>query len=251
MRIDLVAVSNWLGHHRRRLTGRPSGWPEHRIDRADEVGPLLYFAGPSPVFLLPPAMLVMQGAHRYGPGHPLVRGLAEGAEAMLRFYEEFAPADLAAMYRLPRRGRAGEELPPWTLPWLLRDAKPPAAEGGLPVSQGVSYYGPWTQAKAALEKRRLDGVRDAIARRGYRPAVFGHIEGHFLRRGGDVRFFVRGGKHRAAALVHLGWDRIPVRVRSTWPRLIDDGTESDWPLVRSGAVDAGLARDILQRYFET
>jgi hypothetical protein len=219
------------------------------IDSDEDIPTKLDWVGPSPVFLLPPVMMSLHGAHRFTGRHPFVRALAHGPEALERFYAEFSPANLAEMYQISLRGLRGEALPPWKLPWLEGGGKPPAAEVGLGLEHGVSYFGPCSPQKVAAEYQRLASVVASIEREGYRPDLHDHIAGHFLQIGKDFRFFVRGGKHRAAALVHLGYERIPVRVRSTWPRVIAAGTEQDWPLVRNGDVDQRLAVQILERYF--
>ena len=70
------------------------------------------------------------------------------------------------------------------------------------------------------------------------------------RVGGRYRFFVRRGKHRTAALVHLGWKSIPVRMRDWWPRLIDAQGVLDWPLVRDGKIAPEFAQAVPARYVE-
>lgn len=223
-----------------------------RINASDspDIPESLYFVGRSPVFMLPPRMLLLQGAHRFGHQHPFVAALSEGRDALERFYADFTPTNLAQMYHLPESGLLGEALEPWELPWLKRRREPPSPEAGLGLEHGVSYYGPVTSEKIDTEMRRLTTLVESIKAVGYRPQEHGHIGGHFLRRGNDFRFFVRGGKHRAAALVHLGHKRIPVVLRETWPRVVAQGTENEWPLVREGEIDSALAAAIFSRYFD-
>lgn len=151
------------------------------------------------------------------------------------------------MYHLPRVGRAGETLPPWTLPWLAA-TPPPAAEHGLGLEHGVSYFGPCTAAKVALEMERLTTTCASINARGYQPD--GEIEGLFLEHEGRLRFFVRGGKHRAAALVSLGFPSLRARLRKGWPPIARSVNVSTWPLVASGRLDANMALAIHERYFD-
>jgi hypothetical protein len=219
------------------------------IDSHEDIPSRLHWIGPSPVFFLPPEIMSLQGAHRFTGGHPFVRTIAHGPEVLERFYADFSPGSLAEMYQISIRGLRGEALPPWKLPWLEGGGKPPGAEAGLGLEHGVSYFGPCSPQKVAAEHQRLISVASRIEQEGYRPELRDHIAGHFLQMGKEFRFFVRGGKHRAAALVHLGYERIPVRVRSNWPRVIAAGTEQDWPLVKSGDVDQRLAAQILERYF--
>ena len=224
--------------------------PVIRLANNAELGRALFWAGPSPVFLLPPHMLVLQGGRPYTGDHPFIQALSQGPGALERFYGSFAPATLAAMYRIAPSGLAGEGLPPWELPWLARTRRPPRGEAGLGPEHGASFYGPCTPAKVALEHSRLTSLARDISEKGYLPDKYEHIEGHFFRRGQEFRFFVRGGKHRAAVLAFLGHELIPVRVRPSWPRAIEAGQEQDWPLVASGEVDAKLARGIFERYFD-
>jgi hypothetical protein len=223
--------------------------PEIRVNSEFEVAPTLYWTGRSPVFLLPPRLAVMQGGHSYSLEHPFVQALSEGPVALERFYKDRAPAGLAEMYKIPIKGLAGETLPPWELPWLTRTRGPPGAEGRLGIEHGVSYYGPCSPEKIELEHQRLTSLITKIRGGGYLPDKFGYIEGHFLRCGERIRFFVRGGKHRAAVLTYLGYDRMPVRVRQSWPRVIEAGREHEWPLVASGEIDVNLAKQIFARYF--
>lgn len=223
-----------------------------RINSSDspDIAENLYFVGKSPVYMLPVEMLLLQGALQYGPEHHFVAALSRGPSVLERFYSDFVPKNLAQMYRLREAGLEGEALDPWEIPWLKRRREPPAPEAGLGREHGVSFYGPCTPEKIDSEMHRLTSLVDSINAVGYRPDEHGHIKGQFLRRGNDFRFFVRGGKHRTAALVHLGHKRIPVAIREGWPRVVAQGSETDWPLVRSGEVDAALAAAIFSRYFD-
>jgi len=223
-----------------------------RIDASDspDIAESLYYVGKPLVYMLPPQMLLLQGAHRYGSTHPFVAALRDGSAVLERFYSAFSPKNLAQMYGLAETGLGGETLEPWEIPWLKRKRQPPSAEVGLGIEHGASYYGPCTPEKVDAEMLRLNSLVNSINAVGYRPQEHGHIRGHFLRSGNDFRFFVRGGKHRTAALVHLGHKRIPVTIAETWPRVIVQGSESEWPLVRTGEVDATFAAAIFSRYFD-
>lgn len=234
-----------------RLFKRKESHAVEFIDSDDDVPAKLYWRGPSPVFWLPPSMLTWHGTQRFVVNHPLVQAIAQGVVALERFYTEFRPANLAQMYGIAQTGLQGEALPPWCLPWCTwEEQKPPSSEAGLDAAHGVSYYGPCSSEKVALEYQRVCEVTNSIKTKGYLPGQQGHIEGCFMRSGSQFRFYVQGGKHRSAALVALGFERIPVRVRLTWPRVITAGTEGDWPMVRDGQVAHELAIRILARYFQ-
>ncbi len=212
---------------------------------------LPYWVGRSPVIYMPASLLVMQGALKFDRNHPFVRAITDGRPALEHFYRQFQPKDIAAMYGLNAK-TDGAELPPWELPWLLRERRPPPGELGLAASDGVSYFGPCSARKIDLELRRLTRLAGSIRRHGYRrrPIASMHIAGHFLRRGDELRFFVRGGKHRTAVLVALGYAHVPVRMRSTWPRLVSRDQVDDWPLVHAGAMSRAVALEVFDRYFQ-
>jgi len=198
---------------------------------------------------VPVAMLRMQGAFVYDASHPFVQALAHGPDRLSRFYAATQPADLADYYRLRRSGAAGETLPPWELPWYLRDQrKPPPGEADLGPEHGVSFYGPVTERKIQVEMARLQSAADSIRRVGYDPDRHGDIEGYVLRSGDAACFFVRGGKHRTAALSFLGLETIPVCFRGSLPRVVDEAQASAWPLVRSGAMAPEVATRLLRAY---
>lgn len=234
-----------------RLFSRQQNYPVEYIDGDQDVPGKLYWQGESPVFWLPPEMLTWHGTQRFVANHPLVQAITQGEHALQRYYTEFCPANLAQMHGVIETGLQGENLPPWCLPWCAwAEQRPPSAEAGLDAVHGVSYYGPCSPQKVAVEYQRMSYVTDSIVAKGYQPARNGHIEGYFMRSGARFRFFVQGGKHRAAALVALGFERIPVRIRQTWPRVIAAGSEKDWPMVRDGQLAPELAERVLARYFQ-
>lgn len=219
----------------------------------DEPGALIeatYWAEPALLRMhLPVAWLRMQGGYVYGPGHPFAIALRDGSAALTSFYASTRPVSLGEWYGLSRSQGLGCDLPPWELPWYKRDGREPlSGEGHLDASHGVSFHGPASSDKVAYEMRRLIQVRDSIAASGYRPEVYGDIEGYVLSAGGQACFFVRGGKHRAAALCHLGYATIPVTFRASLPRLVDESMAAHWPLVREGKMSVAVAQELLRRY---
>ena len=91
-------------------------------------------------------------------------------------------------------------------------------------------------------------MRASISRHGFDPDLYGDIEGYVMRDPTGVCFFVRGGKHRAAALTALGHTSITVGFRNSFPRLIDSAQAEQWPLVRQRKIDVSLAKQILACY---
>jgi hypothetical protein len=221
------------------------------VDPAADLPALLHWADESRSLrlMMPTSLLVMQGGVAYDGGHPFVRALREGPGALEAFYAAVRPVNLPALYGADPHG-PGSGLPPWELPWLNRPRTPPAPEGGLGVEHGVSFYGPASAEKIAFEHSRLVETEASIRRDGYQPERHGDINGHVLRDGDRFRFFVRGGKHRAAVLAHMGWPAVPVAFRPGWPRSIDSRDVGQWPLVQAGALSEAVARAIFVRYFQ-
>ena len=198
---------------------------------------------------VPISLLRMQGGFTYDLSHPFVQALNTGKTALWKFYEEFQPRSIAEFHKLYGVGRNGEDLPAWEVPWYLRKTRtPPPGENKLGPEHGVSFYGPATEQKVDLEMSRLRNVCENIKKKGFDPDTHGDIEGYVLRDGVKACFFVRGGKHRAAALASLGYDRVPVAFRRSFPRLIDTCQADYWPLVRNGSIDKSLAQDVLRVY---
>lgn len=198
---------------------------------------------------LPIELLRMQGGFVYDSTHPFVEALNTGDDALRRFYARFQPSSVAGFHRLEHVGRTGETLPPWEVPWYLRKSRtPPPGEKKLGPEHGVSFYGPVTEEKIELEMSRLQGVRDSIRDQGFSPDKHSDIEGYILRDGADACFFVRGGKHRAAALASLDYETVPVAFRRGFPRMVDTSQAEYWPLVRNGSMDLSLAQDVLRAY---
>ena len=209
-----------------------------------------YFVGQSPVLHIPIENIVIQGAHKMNSAHhPFLIALNAGVEVLSNFYKKFSPRNIIEMYNIAPQGLTGEGLAPWELPWLLRDRQHPPGEGGLSARHGVSYFGPCSEKKVQLEHGRLVSVMESIKANGYRPDLHSHISGHFLQNDDSFCFFIRGGKHRAAALAYLGYDRIPVRMRESWPRIVYRETAKYWPLVSSGEMDVSLAVEVFDKYF--
>jgi hypothetical protein len=94
--------------------------------------------------------LVMHRVFRYSGGwHPFVAALRDGPEVLDGFYRRVRPKNFAEYYRID----GGADLPPWALPWI--GFRPPKAEHGLGLEHGISYYGPASPEKVALENARL------------------------------------------------------------------------------------------------
>ncbi|MEM9205083.1 MAG: hypothetical protein AAGA88_02045 [Pseudomonadota bacterium] len=223
------------------------------INEEGDLIPWSHWIGPEELRLnVPVKLLVMQGGFDYGDEHPFVAALSKGRPALEAFYKSCQPLTIAEYYGFVGDRRLGHDLPPWELPWYARSKRlPPPGESGLGPEHGVSFYGPATPQKIDLEMMRLQGAAASIEKRGFKPDQYDDIRGYVLGSGSKARFFVRGGKHRAAVLYHLGYTHIPVAFRQNFPRLVSLDQAGEWPLVSSKQMDESLARDIFGRYFSS
>lgn len=201
---------------------------------------------------VPASNLVMQGALKFGDSsHPFVAALSQGKEALGHYYASRTPMSLCDLHSIAQASAADLRVPAWEVPWIQRVKRAaPPGECGLGPEHGVSFYGPVSPRKLALEHQRLTEIRDQIATKGYQPDLYGDINGYFMcdERGG-FRFFVRGGKHRAAVLAHLGWSKIPVVFKQDWPRAIWLEHASFWPMVSNGTLSEQAAKAVFLAYF--
>lgn len=224
---------------------------EEKIVRsADDLVELAYWIErPTLRLSVPVELLRMQGGFSYGPGHPFVQALVTGPDRLREFYRACQPTNLSEYYGIPAKDRLGWDLPAWELPWYGRRKRaPPPGECGLAAAEGVSFYGPVTETKLALETGRLQGLAAKVGSHGYNPDAYGDIEGYVIADADRAVFFVRGGKHRAAVLAAMGEKTIPVAFRASFPRIIHAQDAAHWPLVRSGHIEITLAREVLSAY---
>jgi hypothetical protein len=201
---------------------------------------------------VPTSMVVMQGGFPFADGwNPFVDSLRGGRGELARYYRDHTPRTLAEMYRLDVGDRVGGNCSPRLLPWLGDEREVAVGEMGLGPDHGVSLYGPVSPEKLDLEWGRLTETRNSIAAHGYQPEYFeGDINGQFLLAGDSFRFFVRGGKHRAAALASLGREEMTVTFRPGWTRAVDVSQHLMWPPVVTGQVSAEVAAAVFDRYFD-
>jgi len=204
--------------------------------------------------LLPTDALVMQGGIGFGdPSHPFVAAIREGCVALETYYSRVQPKSLVEWHQVDPADPRETAVPAWEVPWIERvDRLPPPGECGLVAEHGVSFYGPVTREKLSLEYRRLTSLAESIAANGYRPDRHGDIDGYFMfDEDSQFRFFVRGGKHRAAALAATGTAMVPVAFKQDWPRHVALRDSPDWPLVRDGQLSESVARQIFLKYFDS
>lgn len=210
------------------------------------------------------AQLLGRPIFGYGPKswHPFVAACAELLEdidtpyersVLKRFYETFTPQTISDACRLDYPGPLAD-IPAASLfePWLL--APPPFDDpyAGARAS-GSPLFGPLSQTAGEAEWRRLRGRVKSIQEYGYQPKLFarGLIRVTLLRCGGEQRYLVAHGQHRAAVLAAMGYERINVGVHVSDPPVVDEVEAHLWPHVRSGFLSQEQAVAMLRRYFTT
>ena len=98
-------------------------------------------------------------------------------------------------------------------------------------------HGPVSVAMGEITFARFTQIYDSIRRKGLRPFRAGrrNIVGSILVRGNDYRALIGSGKHRAAALLALEYERIPVQFGpSRFPAIVRREDAASWPTVRDG-----------------
>jgi hypothetical protein len=204
------------------------------------------------ILYIKPSRLKMHGGLSYDLSHPFLQAMRDGKSALMQFYQNFQPKNLAEMYSLVKISLSGEDLPPWVLPWMPEKINyAPTEEEGLSLSHGVSFYGPASLEKMDLEYTRLKSIEKSINEKGYDTKIGGHISGWFMQSGDDFVFFVRGGKHRAAVLTYLNPEGlIPVILRQDFPKAFFGEQSPSWDQVKNGSIDEKVAKNIFNCYFK-
>lgn len=127
------------------------------------------------------------------------------------------------------------------------------AEHGYPnvdQSFGHKFHGPVHPVKGRIEFERLTTVYKSIQRKGYL-RKHGDVRGCLLKRGGDMRFMIIGGFHRAAVMHVLSDGFIPVTFSSGISApLYDIDDVSHWPQVKSGLWTERWAEKYIDHIFD-
>ena len=177
--------------------------------------------------------------------------------ALQRFYRFFQP-ETAADYLCPDLPEGGPlattDAAAYIHPWSLRSPRQrlderrrqnreeerlaagfsglgtAAPRGGQPA--GVNRMGPVSPEKGRIEFNRLVKLADSINTRGYDRTMDLDIEAAAVRRGGEMRYVIVSGYHRAAVLAALGRKHIPVLLK---PRqILDEALLMNAPALRRG-----------------
>lgn len=118
--------------------------------------------------------------------------------------------------------------------------------------EGFQLFGPVSDAKGELEFKRIKEVSLSIKDKGYlrNNGPNGDIEGRLLVSSGKFVVLISGGQHRAAAAVANGYDKLPVRLGSKNPTIINPKYIQNWPGVKSGVYTARSAHAVFNRIME-
>jgi hypothetical protein len=117
----------------------------------------------------------------------------------------------------------------------------------LTIENGCKHYGPVSQVKGQLEFDRLINVYHALEEEGY-DRSHGDLRIRPVKRGSEFIFLNRGGYHRMAAMVALGYKKAPARFANPW--IIDVDDVDYWPQVRRGVWHREEALQYVEHLFE-
>lgn len=221
-----------------------------------ESGPAVfeYYAGRpnTPVFFVPAQKLRYPGGMAFSyQQHHFMRYYADGRSTLEHYYRNHQPKNIFEQHFLtaPAYGVVDGS------PWLVAD------DGGAKVfsatgkneqdpKHGRQQYGPMSDEGVTFEAERLSVSARSIEAEGYDPAKGGYPLGYILLdTNGEWVFYVATGRHRAAALVHLGHKEIPVSFVPYYPRFIRKSDSANWPMVQFGALLEDEALRIFAAYF--
>lgn len=184
-----------------------------------------------------------------------------------QYYHNFKPANLGELM-LGRTNKNGKlwELPPVDLgiPFIyfntfdevigtaLHWIKSENSRENLDCTDlilGSQSFGPTDTKKGIVEFNRLARVCESIMGKGFEreDKDTDGIKGYLLRRDEDYRVMIYGGHHRTAALSALGFQKIPVKLRTNF--VIDEKDVKYWPLVSSGVWSETTALEYMNNLF--
>jgi len=201
-------------------------------------------AGQGARFQVASRFCTSRGAFCFGGWHPFVAELRHPG-TLRTFYRKFRPQTLSDLYATPST-LWGAQSSPRLLPWF---------ETGLgdfsddPLKRN-DFFGPASLWILWRERIRLRRLARSINGHGYDPDRFGDIQGYFLVRGDEFRFFIQGGRHRAAVLASSGVKTLSVRIRQGFVPIVNRESVNDWPFVRSGLLAPDFALAVFDRFFE-
>jgi len=212
----------------------------------------IYYDTSNQILNIPAEKIRHHGGQAYNYAqHHFMQYYKGGVEPLIHFYNVHQPKTIYEKHFI-NKINGGQ----FSLPWSDIKNKNISGEHGLGPEHGHSAFGPISEAKLQLEVERLNYCLKSIKKRGYEVEnsysreINGFPRGYFLLSNkGQWIFKLVGAKHRVAALVHLGWEIIPVNLEPNFPRCIYESQISNWPGVLSGDYTVEHAKIIFNSYF--
>ncbi|AXY43977.1 hypothetical protein D1793_18300 [Halomonas sp. JS92-SW72] len=219
--------------------------------------------------------------------HPYVQSLLQSLRGECRSYQESCLAhywrswtpttlaqslglDVASAHPLLNASPPLSDFMPWgaetqfeALRWFASASgprrRPLRAKTGVSET-AVRQVGPKPDWFGQQRIQHLLSLHRQIAAQGYRqhaPASLSYKRQHVvvdcMVRGGEVRFLVANGQHRASVLSVMGQESVPALINvshSRGPSVIYRSEAENWPLVRQGIIALPDALDVFDRVFE-
>ncbi|QEA40525.1 hypothetical protein FGL86_16530 [Pistricoccus aurantiacus] len=209
--------------------------------------------------------------------HPFIRALKEYAQSgiedyqlseLKKYYDNVQPNNGAEYLGLkdPQASRLANQSPLCMVePWIgsaaekykarkLQTTWEEARANGLKQERNLEwiFIGPLSEARGALELRRLIRLYQSIQTKGYLRSddIDGDMTGFLLVREDEFRVVINRGQHRVCALAAHGYATVPIRFLGRAPSLVIRDEVKQWPGVTSGSLSADEALEIFDRMFE-
>lgn len=190
-----------------------------------------------------------------------------GRSALRLYHQSFRPDTIAEAFGMEDDGRLHFLLrqppllsfPPWVRP-PLTDYKAHLKrrqvnidienrKSGRKLGHENGHYGmgPVSDAKGALELRRLISITESIRNNGYQIQTGSEaVQAVVMRASEHFRFLCANGHHRTSALAALGYTSIPVCPR---PGIVDRDDVMRWPGVEAGVFTPDQALHVFDMLF--
>jgi len=233
---------------------REPAMPSSNVIRAPKVNPksLCYVVG-DPVVKIPVDRLRYPDGRAYTyDDHHFLQYYNDGLNALRMHYQNHQPKNIYEFFSIESSDtKTFKPVDFPSFPWLDETSCDfHGGEHGLSRDHGNQAFGPVSEEKLFLEAARLDDVLKSIKEQGFRPDTSDYVRGYFmLRLTGEWVFVVRGGLHRTAALVQLGFSEIDVKFAQTCPRFVEESDFSEWPMVKNTLISERAALSAFYRFF--
>jgi len=223
----------------------PAGLREIRIAKYDEI------------VWVPVEKIRMWGRGLTREQNQFVRYFGDGFPSLRRFYELHQPANqMEALFIDTKQSGSfiPVRFPRSRAPWSFETTF--AGELGLGPEHGGIGFGPVSEEKLLMEKKRLDHIRARVQEQGflklstYDFIFFGRLLVHDSDNSKvDYRVLCGPGQHRVSLAAFLGWPIIPMAAPHHPLREVRLSQASDWPGVLDGTYSLKAAQDYFLAHF--